>query len=110
MGFSSGDHIGCLCGYSQSPSSTVPAAASAGLGTSTKAQINKPFRKSTHTQILSWCRPTVESEGGASTQKLAAFCCHFLSRARNLMTSEFRALGYSLPRSRKVCQVMSLDF
>lgn len=41
VGFSSGDHIGCLRGYSQSPYSSVPAAASAGLGTSTKAKINK---------------------------------------------------------------------
>lgn len=70
MGFSSGDHIGCLCGYSQSPYSTVPAAASAGLGTSTKAKINKPSRKSTHTQILS--RPTVKSEDCASPLKSVA--------------------------------------
>lgn len=65
VGFSSGDHIGSLCGYSQGPNSiTVPAAASAGLGTSTSMwpkQIN-PLGKSTRTQILSWCRPTVKSE------------------------------------------------
>lgn len=68
MGFSTGDHIGCLCGYSQSPYST--AAARAGLGASTKDKINKPSRKSTHTQILS--RPRVESEDCASPQKSAA--------------------------------------